>query len=207
MDFGVSDELGDGYPLVRCCRPLVSSLSLRSTLAPQASGPQPRLSATAAGLYQHLPNNKLIWLIRNRVTQLIELLFYNSRPEKTWDQTWASRFWEWRQQSTSLKKWFRPCIETDLRRLYSHTRALTCSGGLLTGGGGLALGEEVEVLLWVRRQTPWDKLHVTFLTLYSSRVSSTVTCGNDGHYFELWHYPVGNSAPKSLFNVIPLGRV
>ena len=87
------------------------------------------------------------------------------------------------EQSTSLKKWFRPCIETDLRRLYSHTRALTCSGGLLTGGGGLALGEEVEVLLWVRRQTPWDKLHVTFLTLYSSRVSSTVTCGNDGHYF------------------------
>ena len=51
------------------------------------------------------------------------------------------------------------------------------------GGGGLALGEEVEVWLWVRRQTPWDKLHVTFLTLYSSRVSSTVTCGKDGHYF------------------------
>ena len=40
MDFSVSDELGDGYPLVRCCRPLVSSLSLRSILAPQA-GPQP----------------------------------------------------------------------------------------------------------------------------------------------------------------------
>ena len=70
------------------------------------------------------------------------------------------------EQSTSLKKWFRPCIETDLRRLYSH-KALTCSGGLLTGGGGLALGEEVEVWLWVRRQTPWDKLHVTFLTFYS----------------------------------------
>ena len=86
------------------------------------------------------------------------------------------------EQSTSLKKWFSPCIETDLRRLYSH-RALTCSGGLLTGGGGLALGEEVEVWLWVRRQTPWEKLHVTFLTLYSSIVSSTVTCGKDGHYF------------------------
>ena len=40
MDFSVSDELGDGYPLVRCCRPLVSSLSLRSILAPQVSGPQ-----------------------------------------------------------------------------------------------------------------------------------------------------------------------
>ena len=53
--------------------------------------------------------------------------------------------------STSLKKWFRPCIKTDLRRLYSHTIALTGSGGLPTGGGGLALGEEVEVWLWVRR--------------------------------------------------------
>ena len=53
----------------------------------------------------------------------------------------------------------------------------------MTGGGGLALGEGVEVWLWVRRQTPWDKLHVTFLTLYSSRASSTVTCGKDGHYF------------------------
>ena len=50
------------------------------------------------------------------------------------------------EQSTSLKKWFRPCIESDLSRLYSHTRALTCSGGLLTGGGGLALGEEADTL-------------------------------------------------------------
>ena len=54
------------------------------------------------------------------------------------------------EQSTRLKKCFSPCIETKPRRLYSH-RALTCSGGLLTGGGGLALGEEVEVWLWLRR--------------------------------------------------------
>ena len=172
MDFSVSDELGDGYPLVRSCRPLVSSLSVRSTLAPQASGPQPLLSATAAGLYQHLPNNKLNWLIRNSVAQLIELLFYNSRLEKTWDQTWASRFWEWWQSSPQV---YRSGSGHALKLTwedYSH-RALTCSGGR----GGLSLGEEVEVWLWVRRQTPWDKLHVTFLTFYSFRVTSTVTCG------------------------------
>ena len=62
MDFSVSDELGDGYPLVRCCGPLVSSLSLRSTLAPQASGPQPL--SLAVQLQQQvyiriLPYNKL----------------------------------------------------------------------------------------------------------------------------------------------------
>ena len=146
---------------------------------------QPHLSATAAGLYQHLPNNKLNWLIRNRVTQLIELLFYNSRLEKTWEtrhehpvfgnedravhkfkEVVQAMHWNWPEKTLLTHQ------STDLFWRTSDRRWRSCSGW---GGGGLALGEEVEGLLWVRRQTPWDKLHVTFLTLYSSRVSSTVT--------------------------------
>ena len=42
------------------------------------------------------------------------------------------------------------------------------------GGGGLALGEEADTL---------GQTTCYLLTLYSSRVSSTVTCGNDGHCF------------------------
>ena len=34
--------------------------------------------------------------------QLIELLFYKSRLEKSWDQTWESRFREWRQSSPQV---------------------------------------------------------------------------------------------------------
>ena len=117
MDFSVSDELED----VTLWSVAAGPRSPASVSGPpwHHKPPVPSLSSTATGLCQHLPNNKLIWLIRNRVTQLIELLFHNSRLEKTWDKTWASHFWEWRQQS-SLKKWFRPCIETDLR-LCSHT--------------------------------------------------------------------------------------
>jgi hypothetical protein len=104
--------------------------------------PVPSLSATAADLYQHMPKNKLKWLIRNRVTQLIELLFYNSRLEMIWDQTWASRFL---------------AMKTAVHKFKEVVQAMHCNWPektLLTPEHWPVLGDfwqEVEVWLWVRR--------------------------------------------------------